>query len=131
MRSWLLAPRLLACLALAVPSACATRGQITNIDQPGCRGAFSQAVGSILLAQGETKEAADRLAVQTLDELGPGDHRDFVIESASGTEYSFFVHLEGSDCLLRLYQRQRPNSSYLNNLTYIETRPLPSCTCAR
>lgn len=119
------------CILLFAAS-CASVGQVANVDDPACRGSFSQAIGSILLAQGESREAADRLAVQTLDELGPaGLGGQFSIESASGTQYFFFVEAKDGKCLLRLNERVRGSSRYLNNLTYIETRELPSCSCPK
>ncbi len=90
------------------------------------------AIASILVAQGEQPQTADSLADQAVEvivwaDLGP---RPFVVASPSGTDYTFFVQLKKSRCLLRLYGRQKGFWSYTNNLTYIATRPLPACLCS-
>lgn len=81
--------------------------------------------------QGEKQEVADGLAesittVLSSGSLGP---RPFLVVSPSGTDYGLFVQQKSSDCLLRLFSRQKGFMRYSNNLTYIATRPLDGCTC--
>jgi hypothetical protein len=119
-------------VTLALAAGCATIGRITNLSDEACATTLSQGVSAILVSQGEKPDAAESLADRATKEiliasLGP---RPFVVSSPSGTDYTFFVQLKKSKCLLRLYGRQRGFWSYTNNLTYIATRPLPSCTCS-
>ena len=89
-------------------------------------------MAAVLSAEGETSENATALArsattMLTLGDLGP---RPFLVAAPSGTDYSFFVEKTKSTCILRLYGRQKGFVSYTNNLTYIDSRPLPGCACA-
>jgi len=115
-------------LALAC-SACTTVATVTTLEDPACRGTMTAALADVLHAQGEA-ERVDELAdgtVQALPALGP---RPFLVMAPSGTDYSFFVQRKDDACLLRLYAREKGFTSYVNNLTYIETRPLAGCDCA-
>jgi len=111
---------------------CVTVSQVTNLQEPACGTHFSQAISSILVAQGEQPEVADHLATQTVEmismaNLGP---RPFLLASPSGTDYEFFVQLKGQECLLRLYARQKGFTRYTNDITYIETRSISGlCAC--
>ena len=89
-------------------------------------------MASILLAQDEKPELAERLASRARDglasaNLGP---RPFRVASPSGVDYTFLIDAAPRGCLLRLYGRAKGFWSYSNNLTYIETRELPKCTCS-
>ena len=120
-------------LLTASLTGCVTVGQVTNLHEPSCSVHFSQAMSSILIAQGEQPEVADHLATQTVEMistagLGP---RPFLIASPSGTDYEFFVQVTGQECLLRLYARQKGFTRYTNDITYIETRSLGGlCACS-
>ena len=110
---------------------CATVARVANLDDSSCRESLARAIGGILQSEGETAETADALAARTVRgieraDLGP---RPFLVAAPSGTDYSFFIQLKGSRCLLRLYGRQKGFVSYTNNLTYIATRELPPCHC--
>jgi hypothetical protein len=118
--------------ALGLTTGCATVARIGNLTEPACQSAFSAALSTILVEQGEKAEMADGLADRAvknmiLVDLGP---RPFFVASPSGTDYTFFVQGKRAGCLLRLYGRQRGFWSYTNNLTYIATRPLPNCLCS-
>ena len=52
-----------------------------------------------------------------------------MIQAPSGTDYTLFVEKKKSGCLLRLVEKQKGFTRYTNNLTYINTQPLPSCFC--
>ena len=52
-----------------------------------------------------------------------------MVSAPSGTDYSLFVEPTDEGCLLRLCGRQKGFTSYTNNITWIETRPLPACRC--
>jgi hypothetical protein len=52
-----------------------------------------------------------------------------MVGAPSGSDYAFFVQKKGSECLLRLYGRQKGFVRYTNNMTYIATRKLPPCRC--
>ena len=122
-----------ALLLLALSAvACTTVGRITNLDQPPCGETFRQALASVLVAEGESREEAERLADQTsnprfLFAYGP---RAFLVSSHSGADYTFFVQKKKEKCLLRLVERQKGFIRYTNDITYIATRSLPACQCS-
>ncbi len=114
---------------LAAPLAgCTSTAMLTTLDRGECRDATVAAIVDVLRAQGET-EHVDALAsdaVAALPQLGP---RPFLVMGPSGTDYSFFVQRKEATCLLRLYAREKGFTSYVNNMTYIETRSLAPCGC--
>ena len=122
-------------LALTVAGlvlSCTSVSQITNLSDDACRVSLETGLEGVLAAQGETPENASALAnraitVLALGNLGP---RPFLVAAPSGTDYSFFVEKKKSGCILRLYGRQKGFVSYTNDLTYIDSRPLPGCRCA-
>lgn len=110
---------------------CTTVGQVRNIEDPSCSAAFERELASILVAQHESSADAEALAASTRAmlasiALGP---RPFMVSAPSGTDYSLFVEPTDEGCLLRLCGRQKGFTSYTNNITWIETRPLPACRC--
>ena len=118
--------------AAAFSPGCATVGSVANIDDGACRATLSQAISTILVGEHESPATADGLAGQAVERMvlvhqGP---RPFVVPSPSGTDYFFFIQLKRTNCLLRLYGRQKGFWSYTNDLTYIATQPLPGCTCS-
>jgi len=89
-------------------------------------------MSAILVEQGEKQEISGKLAESTTavlltGSLGP---RSFLVASPSGADYGFFVEQRSSDCLLRLFSRQKGFSRYRNNLTYIASAPLTGCMCS-
>jgi hypothetical protein len=111
---------------------CTSVAQVTNLAESACQASFETEMAAVLSAEGETSENATALArsattMLTLGDLGP---RPFLVAAPSGTDYSFFVEKTKSSCILRLYGRQKGFVSYTNNLTYIDSRPLPGCSCA-
>ena len=124
---------LLAIVAAAgVAIGCTSVAQLTNLAESACQASFETEMAAVLSAEGETSENATGLAhsatmMLTLGDLGP---RPFLVAAPSGTDYSFFVEKTKSTCILRLYGRQKGFVSYTNNLTYIDSRPLPGCACA-
>ncbi len=124
--------RLLAVLAAAgLSSACATVAHVSNLSETPCTATFHSQLSSVLVEQGEGPDVADGLADHTVRvlTLAGFTSRAFLVASPSGTDYTFFVQKKRDGCLLRLYGRQKGFWSYTNNLTYIATRPLPSCLC--
>lgn len=111
---------------------CTTVGEVTNLAEPRCAEELRSGLAGILAQQGETAEAAGRLAERSVETLAAGElgPRPFLLAAPSGTDYSFFVEVKDGRCLLRLYGRQKGFVSYTNNLTYIATRDLPSCACS-
>ncbi|MCC6129430.1 MAG: hypothetical protein IT186_05840 [Acidobacteria bacterium] len=112
-------------------SGCTTIARLTNLEDPLCRETFQRQLARILTEEGETQEAAGRLATQfpashLYQQYGP---RPFLIQAPSGTDYTLFVEKKKSGCLLRLVEKQKGFTRYTNNLTYINTQPLPSCFC--
>ena len=104
----------------------------SNLAESPCQASFETEMAAVLSAEGETPENATALAhsaltILTLGDLGP---RPFLVAAPSGTDYSFFVEKTKSSCILHLYGRQKGFVSYTNNLTYIDSRPLPGCSCA-
>lgn len=120
----------LAMFALTV--GCTTVAQVTTLDDPTCKATVREQMNSILLEEGEKSEIAERLAVNTTTVLATGvlGPRPFGVSSPSGVDYSFFIQRKDSECLLRLYGRQKGFTRYTNNLTYIATRSLNGCQCA-
>jgi len=117
-----------AVMALAC-AACRTMAGVTTLDDPACRATMTDAIADVLRAQGES-ERIDELAAGTvaaLPRLGP---RPFLVLGQSGADYSFFVERKDDACLLRLYAREKGFTSYVNDLSFIETRPLGGCDCA-
>ena len=122
----------LAAVAILVVGGCATVAQVTTLSDQNCRNTFVDQMSSILVEQGEKQEVSDKLAESTTTvlltvSLGP---RPFVVASPSGSDYGFFVEKKSSECLLRLFSRQKGFTRYRNNLTYIATRSLTGCMCA-
>ena len=111
---------------------CASVAQVTNISDDACRGSFQNALTSILTAEGEKPEVAEKLVSHALSILSTGivGPRPFLVSSPSGVDYELFVQSKKSGCLLRLYSRQKGFVRFTNNMTYIQTRPLPACACA-
>ena len=122
----------LAAVVILVVGGCTTVAQVTSLSDQNCRHTFVDRMSSILVEQGENQEMADKLAESTTavlltGSLGP---RPFLVASPSGADYGFFVEEKSSDCLLRLFSRQKGFTRYRNNLTYIATRSLTGCMCA-
>jgi hypothetical protein len=119
-------------LCILIVSGCTSVAQVTTLSDDHCRDTLTTALTTVLKSEGETPEAATKLAESTTSmlqtiELGP---RPFLIAAPSGVDYSFFVEKKGDSCLLRLYGRQKGFVSYTNNLTYIATEKLAPCQCA-
>lgn len=114
-------------LAVAL-AGCTSTAMLTTLDQAACRDATVAAIADVLRAQGETAhvDALASDAVAALPSLGP---RPFLVMGPSGTDYSFFVQRKEATCLLRLYAREKGFTSYVNDMTYIETRTLAGCGC--
>ena len=127
------AARLFVVVAVAFTAvACTSVAQLSNLGDPPCATEFEGQLCSILIEQGEKPEVATPLASQSRRKLALGNFgpRPFLISSPSGTDYTFFVQATSSGCLLRLYERQKGFMTYTNDLTYIATRPVQTCTCA-
>jgi hypothetical protein len=122
----------LAAVVILVVGGCATVAQVTTLSDQNCRHTFVDRMSSILVEEGEKQEVADKLAEATTAVLSTGSlgPRPFLVASPSGADYGFFVEQKSSDCLLRLFSRQKGFTRYRNNLTYIATRPLTGCMCA-
>jgi hypothetical protein len=122
----------LAAVVILFVGGCTTVAQVTSLSDQNCRHTFVDRMSVILVEQGEKQEVADKLAESTTavlltGSLGP---RPFLVASPSGADYGFFVEQKSSDCLLRLFSRQKGFTRYRNNLTYIATRSLTGCMCA-
>ena len=119
----------LAAVALLIIGGCATVAQVTTLSDQNCRHMFVDRMS--LVEQGEKQEVADKLAESTTIVLSTGSlgPRPFVVASPSGADYGFFVEQKSSDCLLRLFSRQKGFTRYRNNLTYIATHSLTGCIC--
>ena len=124
--------KVLAAVFILFVGGCATLAQVTTLSDQNCRHTFEDRVSSILVEQGEKQEVADKLAESTTTVLLTGSlgPRHFLVASPSGADYGFFVEQKSSDCLLRLFSRQKGFARYRNNLTYIATRSLTGCMCA-
>jgi hypothetical protein len=122
----------LAAVAILVVGGCTTVAQVTTLSDQNCRHTFMDQMSSILVEQGEKLEVADKLAESTATVLLTGSlgPRPFLVASLSGADYGFFVEQKSSECLLRLFSRQKGFTRYRNNLTYIATRSLTGCMCA-
>jgi hypothetical protein len=123
----------LAAVAILLVGGCATVAQVTSLSDQNCRHTFVDQMSSILVEEGEKQEVADKLAESTTTVLSTGSlgPRPFLVASPSGADYGFFVEQKSSDCLLRLFSRQKGFTRYRNNLTYIGTRQLDGCMCAK
>jgi len=111
---------------------CAAVAQVANPGELACRANLQHALGTILVEQGESQDAAFQLAERAVEaiarrHLGP---RPFLVAAPSGTDYTFFVQKRSEQCLLRLYGRRKGFVSYTNDLTYIATRELGPCMCS-
>ena len=122
----------LVAVAFLVVGGCTTVAQLTTLSDQNCRHTFVDRMSSILVEQGEKQEVAEKLAESTMNVLSTGSlgPRPFLVASSSGADYGFFVGQKSSDCLLRLFSRQKGFTRYRNNLTYIATRQLDGCMCA-
>ena len=119
-------------VVILVVSGCTTVAQVISLSDQNCRHTFVDRMSSILVEQGEKQEVAEKLAESTTTVLLTGSLglRPFLVASPSGADYGFFVEQKSSDCLLRLFSRQKGFTRYRNNLTYIATRSLTGCMCA-
>ncbi|MEO7860002.1 MAG: hypothetical protein ABIU05_06080 [Nitrospirales bacterium] len=124
--------KVLAAVVILVVGGCATVAQVTTLSDQNCRHMFVDRMSSILVEQGEKEEVAEKLAESTTTVLSTGSlgPRPFLVASPSGADYGFFVDQKSSDCLLRLFSRQKGFTRYRNNLTYIATASLDGCMCA-
>ena len=122
----------LAAVAILLVGGCATVAQVTSLSDQNCRNTFVDRMSSILVEQGEKQEVAEKLAESTMTVLSTGSlgPRPFLVASPFGADYGFFVEQKSSECLLRLFSRQKGFTRYRNNLTYIATRSLTGCMCA-
>ena len=122
----------LAVVVILFIGGCTTVAQVTTLSDQNCRHTFVDRMSSILFEQGEKQEVAEKLAESTTTVLLTGSlgPRPFLVASPSGADYGFFVEQKSSDCLLRLFSRQKGFTRYKNNLTYIATRSLTGCMCA-
>jgi hypothetical protein len=122
----------LAAVAILFIGGCATVAQVTSLSDQNCRHTFVDRMSSILAEQGEKQEVADKLAESTTSVLLTGSlgPRPFLVASPSGADYGFFVEQKSSDCVLRLFSRQKGFTRHRNNLTYIATAPLTGCMCS-
>jgi hypothetical protein len=122
----------LAAVAILFMGGCATVAQVTTLSDQNCRHTFVDRMSSILVEQREKQEAAEKLAESTTAVLSTGSlgPRPFLVASPSGADYGFFVEQKSSDCLLRLFSRQKGFTRYRNNLTYLATAPLTGCMCS-
>ena len=122
----------LAAVVILVVGGCTTVAQVTSLSDQNCRHTFVDRMSSILVEQGEKQEVANKLAESTTTVLLTGSlgPRPFLVASPSGVDYGFFVEQTSSECLLRLFSRQKGFMRYRNNLTYIATRSLTGCMCA-
>jgi hypothetical protein len=119
-------------LGLLVLTGCTTVAQVTSLSEENCRRTFVDSMSQILTEEGEKEETAGQLAESATARLSTGrlGPRPFLVSSPSGADYGFFVQQKSSDCLLRLFSRQKGFTRYTNNLTYIATRRLDGCQCA-
>lgn len=124
-----LAPLLVPCI---LSTGCTSVAQVTTLSSPSCYEAFHGGMTAILIEQKEDPQVASQLANGAADTIRTGHvgPRPFLLASSSGADYSFFVERKDGACLLRLYGRQKGFTSYMNNLTYIDTRPLAPCGCS-
>jgi hypothetical protein len=124
--------KVLGAVAILLVGGCATVAQVTTLSDQNCRHTFVDRMSSILVEEGEKQEVADKLAKATTAVLSTGSlgPRPFLVASPSGADYGFFIELKSSDCLLRLFSRQKGFTRYRNNLSYIATRTLTGCMCA-
>ena len=124
--------KLLAAVFILFVGGCTTVAQVTTLSDQNCRHTFVDRMSSILVEQGEKQEVSDKLAESTTTVLLTGalGPRPFLVASPSGADYGLFVEQKSSDCLLRLFSRQKGFTRYRNNLTYIATRSLTGCMCA-
>ena len=124
--------KVLAAVVILFIGGCATVAQVTSLADQNCRQTFEDRMSSILVEEGEKQDVAEKLAESTTNVLSTGSlgPRPFVVASPSGADYGFFVEQKSSDCLLRLFSRQKGFTRYRNNLTYIATRQLDGCMCA-
>jgi hypothetical protein len=122
----------LAAVVILFVGGCAMVAQVTTLSDQNCRHMFVDRMSSILVEQGEKQEVAEKLAESTMTVLSTGalGPRPFLVTSPSGADYGFFVEQKSSDCLLRLFSRQKGFTRYRNNLTYIATASLDGCMCA-
>ena len=122
----------LAAVAILFVGGCTTVAQVTTLSDQNCRHMFVDRMSSIFVEEGEKQEVADKLAESTTTVLLTGalGPRPFLVASPSGADYGLFVEQKSSDCLLRLFSRQKGFTRYRNNLTYIATRSLTGCMCA-
>jgi hypothetical protein len=119
-------------VVLFLIAGCASVAQVTTLSDQNCRHTFVDRMSQILVEQGEKQEVAEKLTESTMTVLSTGSlgPRPFLVASPSGADYGFFVEQKSSDCLLRLFSRQKNFTRYRNNLTYIATRQLDGCLCA-
>ena len=119
-------------VVILIVGGCTTVAQVTTLLDQNCRHTFVDRISSILVEEGEKQEVAEKLAESTTIVLSAGSlgPRPFLVASPSGADYGFFVEQKSSDCLLRLFSRQKGFTRYRNNLTYIATRQLDGCMCA-
>lgn len=115
------------------PSFLAAR--LTNLSDPACRRSLSAQVTSVLVKEGETRDAARTMATSLFEDLWyqvePGP---FYAVSPGGVRYGFFLEETEFGCVLHLYERHRmfgaPDFSSTDTLDYLASRTVLYCTCS-
>lgn len=121
-------------LLLAVAGCSPKVARVANPGNARCAQSLRAAFEIILVEQGEKPEAAAKLAASATQalidvDLGP---RPFKLSSPTGIEYGFFFeNEEDRRCLLRLVALQLGTLQYSDNVTFLATRPLRGCICAK
>lgn len=148
-RRWL--ALLLGSIPLAAIAGCATNAlsmtngewsvvpliaRVTNLSEAVCRDSFKQQVASALVKQGEAKDTAVAMSIDTASALSYRKKPDmFFAFSPSGLRYGFFVQNRKEGCILRMYERQKKilgsTATLENGVNYFATGRLTGCACSR
>jgi hypothetical protein len=109
--------------------------RFTNLSDPACRHSLSAQVASVLVKEGETGDAARKMATDVFQNLWyQTEPAPFFAFSPGGMRYGFFLQETEFGCVLRLYERRQMLGNHglrsMDTLDYLASRTVLYCSCS-
>ena len=109
--------------------------RLTNLSDAACRHSLSAQVASVLEKEGETGDAARKMATDVFQGLWyQTEPAPFFAFSPGGFRYGFFLQETEFGCVLRLYERRQMIGDHglrsMDTLDYLASRTVLYCACS-